>query len=170
MDVGLVKQPGLVQPGWLDRLLAWLFGYQPSPLVTVFVPGAGGVTTPTLPDVEGLHTQIDFSDISMLYQYAAKSTPVASDGDVIGAAVDKSENGHDVTQATTAKKPVYKVGIQNGLGCALWDGSDDWLASAAFTEITQPITYFHVAKYTAVGSDALMDGLDAAKRNYWSSH
>jgi hypothetical protein len=67
---------------------------------------------------------IDFSDISTLYQDSLKATPVTSDGDVIGAAEDKSGNGNDATQGTSPNKPVYKANIKNSLSCALGDTTD----------------------------------------------
>lgn len=94
------------------------------------VMGVGGATiSPS--DISGLVAWYDFSDISTLYQDSGKTTPVASDGDPIGAAVDKSGNGNDVLQATTANKPTYKTGIQNGLAIARGDGADYLITSAA---------------------------------------
>jgi len=85
---------------------------------------AGPPFSPT--DVAGLEAWWDFSDITKLYQDSGKTTPVASDGDVIGAVVDKSGNGNDATQGTTTNKPVYKVNIQNGLSIARFI-TDDYL-------------------------------------------
>jgi len=78
-------------------------------------------------DIAGLQLWLDFSDVSTLFQDSAKTNPVASDGDVIGAAEDKSDNGNDALQSTTSKKPLYKTGIQNGLSIGRFDGTEDFL-------------------------------------------
>lgn len=76
-------------------------------------------------NIASLKKWIDFSDITTLFIDSGKITPVSSDGDVIGAAEDKSGNGNDVTQGTTNKKPLYKTGIQNGLSISRWDVTND---------------------------------------------
>lgn len=102
----------------------------PSGLVDVrqFAVKAAAAFSPT--DIAGCKLWIDFSDIDTLYKDSAKTDPVTNDGDVIGAAEDKSGEGNDVTQSTTAKKPLYKTGIKNSLSVGEGDGSDDWLATA----------------------------------------
>lgn len=102
----------------------------------LFDAGAAAAFSPL--DIAGLQFWLDFSDITTLYQDAAKTTPVTADGDVIGAAADKSGNGRDHTQATTSKKPLYKVGIQNGLSVGRFDGTDD--ALTATISVNQPYT------------------------------
>ena len=87
--------------------------------------GGAAAWSPT--DISGLQLWLDFSDITTLYQDSSKTTPVTSDGDVIGCATDKSSSGDDATQSTTAAKPLYKTNIQNSLACAYFDGSDDFL-------------------------------------------
>lgn len=67
---------------------------------------------------------VDFGSADDLYQDAAKATPVSSNNDPVGAAADKSGNGNDWTQSTTASKPTYKTAIQNGLSAAYCDGGD----------------------------------------------
>ena len=118
-------------------------------------------------DIAGLKQLIVYSDITTLYTDSAKTTPVTSDGDVIGAAEDKSGNGNDVLQATTAKKPLYKTGIQNGLSAGLFDDSDDYMQSAAWSELSQPNTIFVVGKATTPANTAqvIYDGISSTKRN-----
>ena len=64
-------------------------------------------------DITGLKLWLDFSDATKLYTDAGKTTPVSSDGDVIGAAEDKSGQGNDATQNTTNLKPIYKIAALN---------------------------------------------------------
>ena len=51
----------------------------------------------------------DPSDISTLWQDSARTTPVTSDGDPVGAMDDKSGNGNNALQVTDAKRPTYKT-------------------------------------------------------------
>jgi hypothetical protein len=103
-------------------------------------------------DIAGLKLWIDFSDITTLYTDSAKTTPVTADGDVIGAAEDKSGNGNDGTQATTAKKFTYKTGIKNSLSAALVGADSDNM----ITPLTQaqPFTIYAVIYPTTANNNA----------------
>jgi len=59
-----------------------------------------------------------------LYQDSSGATPVASDGDPIGLANNKSSVNADAKQDTTAAKPTWKLNVQNGLAVARFDGGD----------------------------------------------
>jgi hypothetical protein len=50
----------------------------------------------------------DPSDLSTLFQDSAATTAVASDGDPVGNANDKSGNDNDATQSVSASRPTYK--------------------------------------------------------------
>lgn len=68
----------------------------------------------------------DPSDLSTLFQDAAGTTPVTSDGDPVGLMLDKSGNNNHASQSTTAAKPVYRTD-----GTLHWlelDGVDDRLS------------------------------------------
>lgn len=60
----------------------------------------------------------DFSDLTTLYQDTGKTTPVTTNGDLIGCAVGQ-RGTIDLIQGTTSEKPVYAVGVgdhsQNGI-------------------------------------------------------
>ena len=118
-------------------------------------------------DISGLQLWFDFSDPTTVFTDSAKTTLVLSDGDVIGAIEDKSE-GNDATQATTANKPIYKTGIQNGLSIARFDGADDLLNGSLAHTLTQPATIFAVvALDTAAVNDSTnrwVTGGDGSKR------
>jgi len=60
--------------------------------------------------------------------WSADTITGLEDGDPVGTWPDQSGNGYDLTQATAANKPLYKVNIQNGLAGILFDRSDDKLA------------------------------------------
>lgn len=51
----------------------------------------------------------DISDTSTLYQDSAGTIAVTSDGDPVGLVQDKSGNGANATQSTSAARPVYNV-------------------------------------------------------------
>jgi hypothetical protein len=68
----------------------------------------------------------DPSDISTLFQDAAGSTPVTSDGDPVGYMGDKSGNGHHATQSISASRPIYKT--DGTLHWLQFDGVDDNLS------------------------------------------
>ena len=127
-----------------------------SHLLQVPVLTSGVAFSPT--DIDGLQLWIDFSDITTLYQDSGKLTPVTSDGDVIGAAEDKSGQGNDVTQVTTGNKPTYKTGIKNELSVSRYDGSDDYLSEAllAFMQTNNSHTVFVVVAVTAHPADAVI--------------
>lgn len=71
----------------------------------------------------------DPSDLSTLWQDSARTTPVTTDGDPVGAMDDKSGNGNHALQATAAKRPVYKTA--GGLHWLEFDGVDDCLDMAS---------------------------------------
>ena len=99
----------------------------------------GGFSPLDLPNLKGWW---DFSDISTLFQDSSKTTPVASDGDVIGAVEDKSGNGNDFLQPTTADKPLYKTSIVNGKSIARFDGVDDHLEQTGFSLATNATLFY----------------------------
>lgn len=128
-------------------------------VVTIMKSGAAAAFSPT--DIAGLVGWWDFSDISTLYQDSGKTTAVSADGDPIGAAVDKSGTGNDITQGTTAAKPTYKTAIQNGLSVARYDGGDFLARTAAL--MTNSFTAIVFYQATAVGSvQWLIDQYDAS--------
>ncbi len=93
----------------------------------------------------------DFSDASTLFVDAG-TTPVASDGDLIYQANDKSGNGGHGRQTNAAKRPLFKVAIQNGRATARFDGTNDFLAVLTATAIpanTSDYTVFFVSPFVS---------------------
>lgn len=62
---------------------------------------------------------------------AARTIPVASDGDPVGGVSDRSGNAHHLSQSTNAKRPAWKKNIANGHPCFRFDGSVTYLISSA---------------------------------------
>jgi hypothetical protein len=121
------------------------------------------ITSPL--DISGLELWLDFSDISTLYTDSAKTTPVTSDGDVIGAVEDKSGNGNDVLQITAPQKPIYKTGIQNGLSVGRF-AFNTWMQAANNTVLdftTESISIILVGKSTDDGDRYFLSKLGANK-------
>lgn len=122
-------------------------------------------------DITGLQGWFDFSDASTLFTDSARTTPVSSDGDPIGGVSDKSGVNNHLGQATSGRKPAYKTNIQNGRSVARFDGTDDLLQSATFTDLTQPSEVFIVAKQDASRDDQIFDGgSGGTKRNTMGFH
>ena len=98
----------------------------------------------------------DPSDMSTLYQDSAGTTPVTAADQPIGRINDKSGNGNNLVQATSAKRPTLRN------GGALWwlefDGADDVLKAAAFT-LDQPLTRISAAQQVSwTTGDRLWEG------------
>lgn len=84
-------------------------------------PGGSSFNGPG--DIAGMVVWIDFSDTATL------SPAAITDGTAITQAADKSGNNKHFTQGTGARQPLWKAGIQNSLGAAKFDGSNDWMES-----------------------------------------
>ena len=67
----------------------------------------------------------------------------------VGTWNDLSGHGYHVTQTTNTDRPVYKTGAVSGYPGIQFDGSDDFLASAAHFWGSDNISIFVVAKWTA---------------------
>jgi hypothetical protein len=79
-------------------------------------------------DLSGLKLWLDANDLDTLWQDSSQTTAVSANNDPVGAWEDKSGNNHDVSQATSGKRPTYKTGIQNGLPIIRFDGTNDTLS------------------------------------------
>ena len=95
----------------------------------------GAIPVSFLSGVPAAFSPLDISGLQLwlkadagLWQDSVGGTPAASDGDVVGAWADQSGNARHATQATTSKKPLLKLAIQNGRDVVRFDGGDDWLS------------------------------------------
>jgi hypothetical protein len=127
-------------------------------LLTVL--GGGGFSPLTIP---GLALWLDASDASTLFQSHDGTTPAVADGDVVGYWGDKSSNGRNPIQATTANKPLLKLATQNGRNVVRFDGINDYL-QVAFAALPQPNTVFLVFKSTGALFRRFTDGTGAGDR------
>jgi hypothetical protein len=73
----------------------------------------------------------DPSDITTLWQDAARTSRVTASGQTVGCIDDKSGNGHHMMQATAAKRPIYTE--SSGLRFLSMDGVDDEMGMAGNT-------------------------------------
>lgn len=71
-------------------------------------------------------------DIPDLKLWLAADRLNLAEGDAVGTWADLSGKGYDATQATAARKPVYKAAIVNSRPVVRFDGFDDYLANSAF--------------------------------------
>ena len=66
-----------------------------------------------------------------LWLDAADSSTVTESSGAVSQWDDKSGNGNNFTQGTSANQPTYSTGEINGLPAIIFDGSDDFLGAAS---------------------------------------
>jgi large exoprotein involved in heme utilization and adhesion len=117
--------------------------------------------------VADLEHWYDAATLSTLYQDSGKTTPVTSDGDPVGAWVDRIVAADEIAQAVTAAKPTYRASVAalNSKPALQLDGGD-WLIGAWSASLAQPNTIFMVVNLDAVGTGVqyMCEGDDAAAR------
>lgn len=90
------------------------------------------------------------------------------DGNAVSQWDDASGNGRHATQATGSKQPIYRASAAafNSQPVVEFDGTDDWLATAAFAAaITGASEHFVVAKFdTLTANTALQHGISGSAR------
>jgi hypothetical protein len=104
--------------------------------------------------ITGLQLWLDASDSGTLYNATSGGSLVAADGSV-ARWEDKSGNARHATQSTAGNRPVRKTAIQNGLDVLRFDGTDDFLDSTDFLDLTsgQAMTAFVVLKRASTGGN-----------------
>lgn len=92
-----------------------------------------------------------------------------NDGNSINTELlDLSGNGYHATQSTAAQRPIYKVSIINGRPVVRFDGTDDYLATAAFASaLVQPTSIFIIGSMANAEGDTayFYDGIAVGSRN-----
>jgi hypothetical protein len=142
-------------------------------LVNGVFPTGAEVWTPAQPTAGGYLPEHWYRSDDA-YQDAARTTPDASDGDVIGSKTDLTANTDHISQANVGNKPTWQSGagdLLNGHPVVRFDAIDDYLQGAFTTggSMAQPNTLFAVAKLDNALIDDnvsryLLDGDDAANR------
>ena len=92
----------------------------------------------------------DFSPLQFngLFLWLDASQLGLADAAAIATWNDLSSNGRNFSQGTADNRPAFKAAIQNGRGIARFDGSNDFLQSVANQTLSQPSTWFVVARRT----------------------
>jgi len=121
---GAVVTPGFAQP---RSDLPWL-PYESKDRVIInshnFTPAFSPLS------IAGCRSWHDWSDASTQYDATSGGSLVAADG-AVARLEDKSGNGWHLINATPTQRPLRKTGIQNGLDCGLFDGTDDRLRTSS---------------------------------------
>jgi hypothetical protein len=107
---------------WLDAILS---GESPFSPLDLFQSGEQGAW-------------YDPSDLTTLFQDAAGTIPVVSDGDPVGLMQDKSGNGSDATQSVSASRPTYRT--DGTLHWLEFDGVDDGISTTSTVDFTASST------------------------------
>lgn len=75
--------------------------------------------------ISGMTAWITSREISRLYQDDGFSTPVASDTDPIGGALDATANSNDFDQDTSGNRPAYRTTAFDGKSCIEFDDTNN---------------------------------------------
>lgn len=117
-----------------------------------------------------------------LWLDAADSSTITESGGAVSVWADKSGNGRDASQTTSASQPAYGTQTVNGHNVVTFDGSDDcfdvdldFLAdkshSAFFVTLARNYVVFYGAANGNQGSNSLHIGFDGGNYevSYWGS-
>jgi hypothetical protein len=107
---------------------------------------AAGGFDPT--QIAGLRLWLDFSDIATLFQDAARTVPVAADGDVIGGVTDKSGQARHAVQSNGGLVPTYAT--SNFSAGAARNVGGKFLVHPTFS--LSSFTLFFVMKFAALSN------------------
>ena len=89
-----------------------------------------------------------------------------ADGAAVGTWPDSSGLGRHAAQTTGSLQPTYQTGELNGHPVVRFDGTDDYLATAAFASEPQPHTVFVISRLgTAIVTRYLLDGIVTTDRH-----
>lgn len=91
----------------------------------------------------------------LAWQDAAKTVPCTNESLIWTGEDKRSEDKHDVVQATEAKRPIYftngNPAIINGHPFWRFDSVDDFMQAVPFT-LNQPVTIFCVGRHTVASA------------------
>lgn len=134
-----------------------------------------GVAVASIAEVDGVSALAKVMGLTVSAEFSPSGSPVGwwpadkiiglEDSDPVGTWPDQSGNGHDLVQATAAKKPLYKTAVQNGNPVVRCDGNDDFMAGTPGT-IAQPNTIFLAGGYiTTAEGDRFYTGESSIERH-----
>lgn len=109
-------------------------------------------------DIPGSVGWYEFADATTLFTDTGRTTPVASDGDLIKGIADKSGGGRHLSEGTNP--PTWKTAILNTRSVGRFDGSSNVLtsAAAAFAFGTGATVIAVTKQTTAPGSRYVVSG------------
>lgn len=108
---------------------------------------AASFTPASLPSI---YAYYDATDLSTLWQDAARTTPVTTAGDPVRVIDDLSGNGHHIIAPSDAARGLYQFG-----GGVLMDGSNDTYVEASGTDVAIPVYLAMVYKKTSTTGAAV---------------
>jgi hypothetical protein len=103
---------------------------------------------------------IDPSSIPSLAAWWDFSSLGLADGTAISSVTDRSGHGNAATQVTGTKQPLFKTSIQNGLGVARFDGTDDVLSTSVVNNVATRTVFIVAVQAAATTSRTLWCPLD----------
>jgi hypothetical protein len=125
--------------------------------------------------ISGLQLWLDAADSFTLFDSTTGGSLVAADGGV-ARWEDKSGNSRHATQATSGSRPLRKTNVQGGKDVLRFDGSNDFLQSTDFLDLTagQSMTIIAAIKRSAtnathaiVSKYAKSDASDGSTADGW---
>lgn len=96
---------------------------------------------------------------------AGKTTP-CGDTDLIRVWADASANGRDLLQATSGNRPM--ADLTSGVWGAVFDGVDDFLAVASYSQSTAPVSMAAAYKLSASGNYPMLMNCRSTIRELWA--
>ena len=127
--------------------------------------GGGGVSPA---DIADLQLWLDATDASTLFQDTAKTTSASANNDPVGCWEDKSGNGFDFDQSTSARRPTLDTGTMSLNSLNLVPTADSnagqWLENSTCTDT---ITLFQVLQYNN-NSAGVSFGIGASYNGYFT--
>lgn len=123
-------------------------------LIETYVNAKYGFNVPTI-------IPTDISDLQVWLK---------DDGSDASVWTDNSGNGYNATQANSAYQPAIITNFLNGKQVRLFDGSNDFLQTSAFSvALAQPVTIFVVASIG--GNNIVFDGITSrVSLGHWSAN
>lgn len=111
-------------------------------LVSAWLQNPADIAAGSFPDSHGSNNLTDNNSVG--YAVGPTERRVWADGQPVSTWRDFSGNGNHLTQTDASKRPLWKVGVLNGLPASRFDGTDDFMLNSAFTlpsKVTVGVAY-----------------------------